>query len=333
MTQPKCNNRAERTGSEPLGVSASPADVFDRTQGDPNTFPRPTRWAWVVCWLMFASTTLNYMDRQALAIVGPQIKGEYHLSNSDFGWVLAAFAMTYSGVLFQVPAGYLVDRWSVRWVYAGAVAWWSLAAIAAAHAPTLGILMALRALLGVGESFNWPCALRVTRTILPPSERSLGNGIFEQLGAAVGAVLTPLIVTPIAAYYGWRRSFLIVGVLGFLWVGLWLTLLGGRRGQVFAGRPSSTRTRPGADFLHRADRHGRGARMGAAIAGSAYWRNFVDLVRHCRVHDRFADRTALDPQASPGRSGLDPEPRGRGAHAAILGHDGRVNLGQYLGIF
>ena len=73
---------------------------------------------------MFASTVLNYMDRQTIALVGPQIKQEFHLSNADFGWVLAAFSLTYA--LFQVPAGYLVDRWNVRWAYAGAVAWWSL---------------------------------------------------------------------------------------------------------------------------------------------------------------------------------------------------------------
>ena len=255
-----------------MGVSGSLANVDDETQDGPGAIPKPQAraWAWVVCWLMFASTTLNYMDRQAIAIVGPQIKGEYHLSNSDFGWVLASFAMTYA--LFQVPAGYLVDRWSPRWVYAGAVAWWSLAAIAAAYAPTLGILMALRALLGVGESFNWPCALRVTRTILPPAERSLGNGIFNS-GAAVGAVLTPLIVTPIAAYYGWRRSFLVIGVLGFVWVGLWLALLGGRRRQVFVNPPRPA-TGPG-------ERDGRLSPIALsaalavlasalAVAGSAY---------------------------------------------------------------
>ncbi len=236
----------------------------------PGNKPRATAWAWVVCWLMFASTTLNYMDRQALAIVGPQIKSEYQLSNNDFGWVLAAFQMTYA--LFQVPAGYLVDRWSVRWVYAGAVAWWSLAAIAAAYAPTLGLLMALRALLGVGESFNWPCALRVTRTILPPAERSLGNGIFNS-GAAVGAVLTPLIVTPIAAYYGWRRSFLVVGVLGFVWVGVWLLLLSGRRGEVFAraAKPAPVKTQgPRSTVAFSAFLFVLVTAL--AIAGSAYWR-------------------------------------------------------------
>jgi ACS family hexuronate transporter-like MFS transporter len=191
------------------------------------------RWAWGICWLMFASTVLNYMDRQALALVGTQIKGEFKLSNLDFGWVLAAFSMSYA--LFQVPAGYLVDRSNVRWTYAGAVAWWSAAGMAAAFSPSLAALMVLRAVLGMGESFNWPCALRVTGTILPPADRSLGNGIFNS-GAAVGAVVAPLIVTPVAHRYGWRTAFFIVGCLGFAWVVLWLVSVRGRPAQAFAGR-------------------------------------------------------------------------------------------------
>lgn len=110
----------------------------------------------------------------APALVGPQIKAQFALDNRGYGWVLAAFQLTYA--FFQWPAGYL-DRWNVRRTYAGAVLWWSFAGIATAFAPSLGLLMTFRALLGMGESFNWPCALRVTSGVLPPSDRSLGNGI------------------------------------------------------------------------------------------------------------------------------------------------------------
>lgn len=206
--------------------------------GDAGTAPPPSGrgWAWGICWLMFASTVLNYMDRQTVALVGPQIKSEFRLNSVDFGWVLLAFQLSYA--LFQVPAGYLVDRWNVRWAYAGAVAWWSLAGMLAAFAPSLSILMALRALLGVGESFNWPCALRTTAIVLPPSDRSLGNGIFNS-GAAVGAVLTPLVVPLLTVRYGWRTAFVVTGVLGFVWVAAWLLVLGGERGRIFAGRASA----------------------------------------------------------------------------------------------
>jgi ACS family hexuronate transporter-like MFS transporter len=178
---------------------------------------------------MFASTVLNYMDRQAIALVGPQIKARFVLDNVGFGWVLAAFQLTYA--FFQWPAGYLADRWDVRRTYAGAVLWWSVAGIATAFAPTLGILMIFRSLLGAGESFNWPCALRVTAGVLPPADRSLGNGIFNS-GAAIGAVLTPLIVTPLASYLGWRSPFVVLGAGGLVWVAAWLALT---RGPGIAG--------------------------------------------------------------------------------------------------
>ena len=168
---------------------------------------------------MFASTALNYLDRQAVTLVGENLKSEFRISNATFGWVLAAFQLSYA--FFQVPAGLTVDRVDTRRLYAFAVIWWSLAAIGVAFAPGLAVLMVFRALLGLGESFNWPCALRVTARVLPPGERSLGNGIFNS-GAAVGAVLTPLLVTPLTALLGWRYAFGLIGLLGFVWVAVWL---------------------------------------------------------------------------------------------------------------
>ncbi len=176
------------------------------------------RWAWGICWLMFLSTVLNYMDRQAIALVSPQIRREFRIDFEGFGWVLTAFYLSYA--LFQVPAGFVVDRRNIWRVYAGAVALWSLAGMAIAFAPVLGALIVMRALLGVGESFNWPCALRVTGVILPPKDRTLGNGIFNS-GAAVGAVLTPLTVPFLTAWFGWRVAFVMIGVLGFAWVSAW----------------------------------------------------------------------------------------------------------------
>ena len=85
-------------------------------------------WRWGLCWLMFASTVLNYMDRQSMTLVGSQIKAEFHIQNEGFGWILAAFSLTYA--LFQVPAGYLADRCDVRRRLRRAVVWWSLSAAA-----------------------------------------------------------------------------------------------------------------------------------------------------------------------------------------------------------
>jgi len=211
--------------SQPNGSTAS-SDVRE------DVTPRANAWAWGLCWLMFASTVLNYMDRQTISLVRPQIRETFGITaDVDFGWVLGAFSLTYA--LFQVPAGFLVDRWDLRWSYAAAVAWWSLAAMATALVPSLGLLFLCRALLGVGESFNWPCALRVTARVLPPSDRSLGNGIFNS-GAAVGAVVTPFAVTGLTAAFGWRMAFVVIGLAGFVWVAAWLILVQGAHRRLLA---------------------------------------------------------------------------------------------------
>ena len=215
-------------GHELMGHSALPIDDRAIAAGPPN------RWAWGLCWLMFASTVLSYMDRQAMSLVGPAIMAEFDVGNEGFGWVMSAFFLSYA--LFQIPAGYLADQFDIRWVYAWAVGWWSLAAAALAFAPTLGALMVFRALLGMGESFNWPCALRATSLILPPADRGLGNGIFNS-GAAVGAVLTPLVVPKLAIWYGWRPTFVIVASLGIVWVIAWRSVVRGGEGLILAARP------------------------------------------------------------------------------------------------
>ncbi|MFO0956470.1 MAG: MFS transporter [Isosphaeraceae bacterium] len=215
--------------------------VHGVSAAEKSTDPGPSHapaWAWGLCWLMFASTVLNYMDRQTIALVKPKILDQFAINNEAFGWVLAAFQLTYA--FFQVPAGFLTDRWDPRRTYAGAVAWWSLAGAIAAFSPSLGFLMACRALLGVGESFNWPCALKVTGRVLPPAARGLGNGIFNS-GAAVGAILTPLIVPPLAGAFGWRVTFLAIGLLGAVWIIAWLLLTRGPAAGALAADPAPER--------------------------------------------------------------------------------------------
>jgi MFS transporter, ACS family, hexuronate transporter len=245
--------------------------------------PRANAWAWGICWLMFASTILNYMDRQAISIVRPQIKEAFGIAtDADFGWVLAAFMMTYA--LFQVPAGYLVDRHDLRWSYAAAVAWWSLAAVATAVVPNLGMLVVCRVLLGVGESFNWPCALRVTGRVLPAADRSLGNGIFNS-GAAVGAVVTPIAVAFLVRVSGWRAAFWLIGAAGFIWVAVWLILVQGENRRLLA-RPDRRKT-PDELFdsndrrLSRTARFGFGAvfimAIAVALTAGRYGQDFIWL--------------------------------------------------------
>lgn len=191
----------------------------------------------MVCWLMFGATALNYMDRQSMALVEKPIREEFKLDNQQFGWIGAAFYITYA--LAQVPAGMMADRFNVRRLYLVAVLWWSLAAMAASFSPTLSVLIALRVLLGLGESFNWPCALKVTSQILPPADRSLGNGIFNS-GAAVGAVVTPLVVPYLANQFGWRVAFAVLGLLGLGWIALWRAYVPPERNELFEADVSSS---------------------------------------------------------------------------------------------
>jgi ACS family hexuronate transporter-like MFS transporter len=231
---------------EDRGAGARPLRTPETIAEDvPGAAKPAARWGWGLCWLLFASTALSYMDRQAVAVVGERLMDEFGVSNEAYGWIVAAFLLPYA--LLQVPAGFLADRGDVRRTYAVAVVGWSIAAMAVAWSPTLGALMMFRAFLGVGESFNWPCALRVTATVLPPADRGLGNGIFNS-GAAVGAVLTPLIVAPLTAWLGWRAAFAMIGGLGFVWALAWQAAAYGPASALFLGadrpRPSGRVPRP-----------------------------------------------------------------------------------------
>src|SRR4029077_13327033 len=105
--------------------------------------------------------------------------------------------------------------------YPAAGGLWSLAGGVAGPSPRVGVVFRFCLFLLVGEAFNWPCALKVTQSLLPPKDRPLANGIFNS-GAAVGALLAPLIVTLVTVYYGWRAAFVITGALGGVWVVGWL---------------------------------------------------------------------------------------------------------------
>ena len=194
------------------------------------------RRAWGICWLMFASTVLCYMDRQTISLVKPAVMAEFGITRDEtYGWLMASFMLPYA--LFQVPAGFLADSGNARRIYAWAVGGWSLAGLASAFSPSLGFLIACRVMLGVGESFNWPCGLRITSRILPPSDRGLGNGIFNS-GAAVGAVIAPLTIPLIAHQFGWRAAFASVAGLGFVWVAVWQIL---RPGEATESAPIEKR--------------------------------------------------------------------------------------------
>ena len=174
---------------------------------------------WWICGFLFLATALNYLDRQVLSLTADKIIGEFGLNKEGFGKVIAVFRYSYG--IFQIFGGFLVDAHGPRITYPAAGGLWSLAGMLTGLSSSVAMLSGFRFLLGVGEAFNWPCALKVTQVLLPPKDRPLANGIFNS-GGAVGALVAPLIVTFVTVYYGWRAAFVITGALGGLWVAGWL---------------------------------------------------------------------------------------------------------------
>ena len=170
-----------------------------------------------VCQCLLA-TALSYLDRQTMALCATMIQDEFQLDNEQWGRLLGAFRTTYG--YMQIIAGYFADRFSVRMVYALAVGVWSAAGAAAFFVAGPAAMAWTRRVLGMGEAFNWPCALRVTANTLPPEDRGLANGFFTS-GAATGSLLAPFIIVPLAEAFGWRMAFLVIGALGALWIVLW----------------------------------------------------------------------------------------------------------------
>jgi len=176
---------------------------------------------WLIIGLMFLATVLNYLDRQVLALTAERIMDEFHLTKEDFGRIISAFRYSYA--IFQIFGGWIVDSRGPGLILPLAVGVWSLAGMLTGLVRSVAALASMRFMLGIGEAFNWPCALKVTQRLLPPRDRALANGIFNS-GAAAGAVLAPIIITFVTLYFGWRFAFVITGGLGGIWIVAWLIL-------------------------------------------------------------------------------------------------------------
>ena len=171
------------------------------------------RAIWVATGLMLLATVVNYMDRQVLGSMASFIKADFHLNEEGYGSLEAWFGYSYAS--FLVIAGFLADRWDLRWLYAGALLVWSVAGFATGFVETLFQLQVCRAILGAGESFNWPVAVGIVRRIIPRESQGFANGVFNS-GMTLGAVVTPILVLLFVGPQGegWRNLFLGVGAVG-----------------------------------------------------------------------------------------------------------------------
>lgn len=175
----------------------------------------------MICALLFFATAINYIDRQVLSILAPELEEKFGWSESDYGDIVFAFQLAYAVGL--VGVGSLMDRMGTRRGFSLAIVVWSLAAMGHAFArSTMGFSLA-RLGLGLGEAGNFPGATKTVAEWFPKRERALAFGIFNS-GSNIGAIAAPLMIPFIAARFGWQWAFLITGGLGFVWVVFWLLL-------------------------------------------------------------------------------------------------------------
>jgi ACS family hexuronate transporter-like MFS transporter len=178
----------------------------------------PSRW-WIAA-LLFASTTINYLDRQTLNVLAPSLKTEFHWTNSDFALIVMAFRAAYG--LGQLLSGRLLDRVGTRTGLAAAVTAYSGIAILTSLATGLYSFAAFRFLLGFGESANWPGAAKAVAEWFPKHQRGWAVAIYDS-GSAIGGAVAPALVLGLAFWFGsWRPAFIVIGALGLVWVFCWL---------------------------------------------------------------------------------------------------------------
>ena len=214
-----------------------------------NSSEKMTNYRWIICGMLFLATTINYMDRQVLSLTWKDfIAPEFHCTDADYGSIAAIFSIVYAiGNLFR---GRFVDWIGTKKGYLWAIAIWSLGAClhafcGVATAEWLGVegkkelinavgtsavaiastsawlFIVCRIVLGLGESGNFPCAIKVTAEYFPKKDRAFPTSIFNS-GSTIGALVAPICIPLIAKYCGWEMAFIIIGALGFVWLGAWI---------------------------------------------------------------------------------------------------------------
>jgi ACS family hexuronate transporter-like MFS transporter len=174
---------------------------------------------WWIGGLLLASTIINYIDRQTLAVLAPRLKLDFHWNNQSFAVVIIGFRIAYA--IGQAGAGRFLDKVGTRKGLSLSVSWYSLAAMATSLATGLWSLFALRFCLGLGEAANWPGATKAVSEWFPRRERAWAVALFDS-GSSIGAAVAPMIVLALQSHFGsWRAAFVITGGLSLTWVIAW----------------------------------------------------------------------------------------------------------------
>jgi MFS transporter, ACS family, D-galactonate transporter len=174
---------------------------------------------WSIVSLLFAASLINYLDRASMSLALPRISGDLHLDATKKGVLLSSFFWSYTAL--QIPMGLCVDRFPLRWFYAGMFALWSLACGMTGLASSLAAFLMLRLLLGVGESIYYPGGTKVVALLFDPSDRGLPSGLFNsgtRAGIVVGGMALPWLIVS----FGWRTMFRVLGFGSLIWLMPWL---------------------------------------------------------------------------------------------------------------
>lgn len=208
-----------------------------------------TKFRWVICAMLFFATTVNYLDRQVLSLTWDEfIKPEFHWNESHYGTVTSIFSIIYA--ISMVFAGRFVDWLGTKKGYLWAIGIWSLGAcmhafcgivteavaglgsaaelvratgdaVVLISTVSMYCFLVARSVLAIGESGNFPAAIKTTAEYFPKKDRAFATSIFNA-GASIGALIAPLTIPLLAKAYGWEMAFIIIGILGFIWMGVWV---------------------------------------------------------------------------------------------------------------
>jgi ACS family hexuronate transporter-like MFS transporter len=235
---------------------------------------------WWIGGLLFASTVINYIDRQTLSVLGPYLKHDYQWNNQQFALIVIAFRVAYS--IGQTVSGRLIDRVGTRRGLTISVIWYSIAAMLTSFAVGLRSFAFFRFLLGAGESANWPAATKAVSEWFPNRERGWAVALFDS-GSSIGGAIAPLLVIGLYKYFGgWRPAFVITGLLGFVWLIAWRMLY-----YPPESHPMISDQEREMILKDRAD-----LETGAANVHHSTWR---DLIRLPQTWAVIAARTMTDP--------------------------------------
>lgn len=205
-----------------MNPTTSAANIY---QSAPSRAEISNTHRWAIVGLLFVASLINYLDRATLSVALPLISAELALGPAVKGLLLSAFFWSYA--LMQVPIGWCADRYDLRWLYAGLFALWSFTCGLTGFAGSLAVLLALRIVMGVGESIYLPGGTKIVSVLFAPQDRAFPSGLFDS-GTRIGLALGAPLIAWLIVQHGWRKMFLLVGFSALAWLVPWLIVFPSR---------------------------------------------------------------------------------------------------------